>query len=89
MPLTSSGVVVSASKTIEREVGVACNTVRRYLRQRLAAGVQTRPAARRLTEAARVTARALYSGAAAGNAVVVRRLLAEEAHVTVSALRTI
>ena len=34
------------SKTIAREVGVARNTGRRYLRQSVAAGVQTRPAAR-------------------------------------------
>ena len=63
-------------KTIAREVGVAVNTVRRYLRQPIAAGVQTRPAARRLTDEHRQTARELYAGAAAGNAVVVQRLLA-------------
>jgi transposase len=40
-------------------------------------GVQTRPAARRWGEAARAEARALYEGAAEGNAVVVQRLLAE------------
>lgn len=63
-------------KTIAREVGVAVNTVRRYLREPIAAGVQTRPAARRLSDAHRRTARELYQGAAAGNAVVVQRLLA-------------
>jgi transposase len=72
------------SKTIARAVGVARNTVRRYLRQAVAAGAQTRPAARRLPETARVTARELYTGVAAGNAVVVRRLLADQEQVTVS-----
>jgi transposase len=79
--LASRGV---GSKTIAREVGVARNTVRRYLRQSVAVGTQTRPAARRLTEAARATARQLYIGAAAGNAVVVRRLLTEQERVRVS-----
>ena len=44
-------------KTIAREVGVAVNTVRRYLRQPIAAGVQTRPAARRLRDEDRVVLR--------------------------------
>ena len=65
------------SKTIAREVGVARNTVRRYLREPLTAGVQVRPAARKLTQADRQTARELYAGPAAGNAVVVQRVLAE------------
>jgi transposase len=72
--LASRGV---GCKTIAREIGVARNTVRRYLRQPIAAGVQVRPAARRLTEDARTTVRELYGAAAGGNAVVVRRLLAE------------
>jgi transposase len=72
--LASRGV---GSKVIARTVGVARNTVRRYLRQPVPAGVQTRPAARRWTEAARAEARVLYEGAAEGNAVVVHRLLAE------------
>lgn len=63
-------------KAIAREVGVAVTTVRRYLRQPVAAGVQTRPAARRLSDERRQEARALYEGPAAGNAVVVQRLLA-------------
>jgi transposase len=64
-------------KTIAREVGVAVNTVRRYLRRPIEAGVQRRPAARRLTDERRQEARELYQGPAAGNAVVVQRLLAE------------
>jgi transposase len=64
-------------KAIAREVGVALNTVRRYLRQAISAGQQVRPAARRLTDNRREEARTLYQGPAAGNAVVVQRLLAE------------
>lgn len=64
-------------KAIAREVGVAVNTVRRYLRDPITPGQQVRPAARRLSDDRRDQARALYEGAAAGNAVVVRRLLAE------------
>jgi transposase len=64
-------------KAIAREVGVAVNTVRRYLRQPIAAGVQVRPSARRLTDERRQEARELYEGPAGGNAVVVQRLLGE------------
>jgi transposase len=63
-------------KAIAREVGVAVNTVRRYLRQPITPGQQIRPAARRLTDDRREEARTLYEGPAAGNAVVVQRLLA-------------
>ena len=62
-------------KAIAREVGVAVNTVRRYLRQPIVAGPQARPAGRRLTDGRREEARTLYEGPAAGNAVVVQRLL--------------
>ena len=62
-------------KAIAREVGVAVNTVRRYLRQPIVAGQQERPAGRRLTDVRREEARTLYEGPAAGNAVVVQRLL--------------
>jgi transposase len=65
------------SKAIARMVGVARNTVRRYLRQPIAPGVQVRPAARRLTDDAREKARGLYTGSAGGNAVVAQRLLKE------------
>lgn len=65
------------SKAIARELGVARNTVRRYLRRPAEAGVQRRPQARRLGDAAYEEARRLYEGPAAGNAVVVQRLLAE------------
>lgn len=64
-------------KTIAREVGVAVNTVRRYLRQPIMPGQQVRLAARRLTDDRRGEARTLYAGPAEGNAVVVQRLLAE------------
>jgi hypothetical protein len=63
-------------KAIAREVGVAVNTVRRYLRESIPAGHQVRPGARRLTEARRGEVRALYDGPAGGNAVVAQRLLA-------------
>jgi transposase len=71
------------SKTIARQLGIARNTVRRYRREPVTAGVQVRPTARKLADADRQTARELYAGRAAGNAVVVRRLLAERG-VTVS-----
>jgi transposase len=72
--LASRGV---GKKTIAREVGVAVNTVRRYLREPIEAGQQSRPAARRLTDEWRQQARDLYEGAAGDNAVVVQRLLVE------------
>lgn len=65
------------SKTIARTVGVARNTVRRYLRQPIAPGVQVRLTARRLTDDGRQEARTFYEGPAGGNAVVVQRLLKE------------
>src|SRR5438046_8415109 len=71
--LASRGV---GKKAIAREVGVAVNTVRRYLRQPITPRHQVRPAARRLTDDRRAEARRLYEGPAAGNAVVVQRLLA-------------
>jgi transposase len=73
--LASRGV---GSKRIAQVVGVARNTVKRYLRRPVPVGQQVRPRARVLDGAARDTARALYGGAAAGNAVVVQRLLAEQ-----------
>jgi transposase len=62
-------------KAIAREVGVAVNTVRRYLREPIGAGQQVGPGARRLTETRCEEVRALYEGQAGGNAVVVHRLL--------------
>jgi transposase len=64
------------SKAIARALGVARNTVRRYLRQSSDVTDQVRPAARRLTDDRRLEARTLYEGPAGGNAVVVQRLLA-------------
>jgi len=66
------------SKRIAGELGVARNTVRRYLREGDAAETQVRPAARRLDDEDRSKAVALFDGAAEGNAVVVQRLLASE-----------
>ena len=65
------------SKAIARAVGVARNTVRRYLRQSIDVEGQVRLAARRLTDDRRLEARTRYDGPAGGNAVVVQRLLAE------------
>ncbi|WPB74371.1 IS21 family transposase [Archangium violaceum] len=65
-------------KRIAREVGVARNTVRRYLREGPAADKQVRPKARRLTRAEQQRAVELWNGAAEGNAVVVKALLAQE-----------
>src|SRR5262249_1663132 len=64
------------AKRIAGEVGVARNTVRRYLRSPQAP-VQVRPAARALDEDGCSRARELFAGAADGNAVVVRQMLAE------------
>lgn len=64
-------------KRIAHEVGISINTVRRYVRQAVVPGVQIRPGAQRLTDAARSDAQALFTGPAAGNAVVVQRLLRE------------
>src|SRR5438128_8585863 len=75
------------SKAIARAVGVARNTVRRYLRQSIESTGQVRPTSRRLTDDRRIEARTLYEGPAGGNAVVVQRLLAERG-LTVS-VRTI
>lgn len=66
------------AKRIAREVGVARNSVRRYLREGEAAEKQVRPGARTLNEWQQATARELLDGPAAGNAVVVKRLLAEQ-----------
>ena len=64
------------TKTIARVIGIARNTVKRYLRQEVEPGAQMRLAARRLTDEWRSTARTLYEGTAGGNAVVVHRLVA-------------
>jgi transposase len=65
-------------KRIAREVGVARNTVRRYLRAGRGADTQMRPKARRLTAAEQQRAVELWDAAAEGNAVVVQALLAQE-----------
>lgn len=65
------------AKRIARELGIARNTVRRYLRGGRGAEVQVRPMARRLDEAASALAVELWDGPAERNAVVVKDLLAE------------
>lgn len=66
------------SKRISRTLGIARNTVRRFLRGGAEAEVQVRPNARRLDAVASAKAVSLLEGAAEGNAVVVQQLLAEE-----------
>ena len=68
------------SKAISRELGIARNTVRRYLRLGPEAEEQVRPEARCLDDAARAEAVKLFDGAAERNAVVVRDLLAAQGH---------
>lgn len=63
------------AKRIAQELGVARNTVRRYLRGGADAEVQRRPGARALDEDGRAEARQLFATTAAGNAVVVTREL--------------
>jgi transposase len=65
------------AKRIAQELGLARNTVRRYLRGGPAAEIQERPRARRLQGASRSEAVALFDGAAEGNAVVVAGMLAD------------
>lgn len=64
------------AKRIARELGLARNTVRRYLRGGEAAEVQRHPSQQRLDEARLAEAVALFEGEAEGNAVVVAQLLA-------------
>lgn len=65
------------SKRIARELGVARNTVRRYLRDGAIPGVQVREEARAIDAVTREQAAELFVRVAEGNAVVVRDLLAE------------
>jgi transposase len=65
------------SRSIAAELGLARNTVRSYWRKEARPLQQERPRGRRLDEAAREEARALFEGTAEGNAVVVRDLLVE------------
>jgi transposase len=65
------------SKAIASELGIARNTVKRYLRLGDDAEEQVRPGRRRLDEAARAEAVRLFGSTAEGNAVVVRDLLVD------------
>jgi transposase len=66
------------AKRIARELGIARNTVKRYLRGGEDALVQERPTARALDDAQRARAVELFGKVAEGNAVVVHRELARE-----------
>ncbi len=69
------------AKRIARELGIARNTVRRYLRDEQAGEAkEPRPGALRLGEAGRKLALELFEGAARGNARVVVALLAEHGY---------
>jgi transposase len=63
------------SRRIARELGLARNTVKRYLGEKCEAGVQTRPSARALDDEGRGVAVGLFESEAGGNAVVVAELL--------------
>ena len=65
------------AKRIARELKMRRNTVRRYIKGGESAEVQVRPGARRLGDGERREAEKLFAGEAAGNAVVVRELLAK------------
>ncbi len=65
------------SKRISQELGVARNTVKRYLRHGAEAEIQVRPKARRLDADARAEAKQLFVTVAEGNAVVVAQELAK------------
>jgi hypothetical protein len=64
------------SKRIVQELGVARNTVKRYLRYGADAEIQVRPGARCLDADARAEAKQLFVTVAEGNAVVVAQELA-------------
>jgi transposase len=66
------------SKRIAQALGISKNSVKRYLREGVAAETQTRPGAWTLGAVEQAQARALLDGAAEGNAVVVQRLLAQD-----------
>lgn len=66
------------ARRIARELGIARNSVRRYLREGAAAETQTRPGAWTLDAEQQALACSLLDGPAAGNGVVVKRLLAEQ-----------
>jgi len=75
------------SKRIAREVDVARNTVRAYVRGLRSCGVQKRPRARRLDDTQVALAKAAFEGEADGNAVVVAELL--EGQGVSASLRTV
>lgn len=66
------------AKRIARELGIARNTVKRYVRGSAAVLVQARPNARALDDAQRERAVELFGKVAEGNAVVVHRELVRE-----------
>jgi transposase len=67
------------AKRIARQLGIARNTVRRYLAG-ARVGFQERPAARRLDEPTRQEVQRLFATTAQGNAVVIQQELAARGH---------
>jgi transposase len=66
------------SRRIARELGIARNSVKRYVREGERAETQTRPKARVLDDTKRALACELLDGPADGNGAVVQRLLREK-----------
>jgi transposase len=68
------------TKAIAGELGIARNTVKRYLRLGERAAIQIRPNRRVLDGAGRAEAERLFDGSADGNAVVVARMLRQQGY---------
>ena len=77
----------AGAKRIAHELGIARNTVKRYVRGGSAGLVQVRPEARVLDDSQRGRAVALFDAVAEGNAVVVHRELVRES--TLASVRTV
>jgi len=69
---------VGGGKRIAKELGIARNSVRRYVRDGAAAETQARPNARTLDDSQVARAAELLDGPAQGNGAVVKRLLSQK-----------
>jgi transposase len=68
------------TKAIAKELGIARNTVKRYVVLGDRAAIQIRPNRRVLDEVGRAEAERLFEGPAEGNAVVVARMLRQQGY---------
>jgi transposase len=68
------------TKAIAAELGIARNTVKRYVVLGERAAIQIRPNRRVLDDAGRAEAERLFDGSAEGNAVVVARMLCQQGY---------